>query len=49
MYRLKVKQGNRWKLGIRLYNTYEDAIIRQTELAKVGITSRVVDKIGGNL
>ena len=38
MYRLKVKIGNkRWKIGIRIYDTYKKALNRQDELKGLGI------------
>lgn len=48
MFRLKVKMGRRWKLGIVLYDSYNDAIARVEELKGKGIVSKVVTKTGGN-
>lgn len=49
MYRLKVKSGRTWKLGIVTYDTYLDAQIRQEELRLAGIKSVIVDRIGGRV
>lgn len=49
-YRLKVKMGKaRWKLGIIIYDSYENAKARQVELRAYGITSKIVDELGGAL
>lgn len=41
MFALEVRFGNRWKWGVRTYNTIEEAELRVKELASVGIRSRV--------
>ena len=49
-FRLKVNvKGRTWKLGLNVYETYEDAIERQTELKVIGIKSIIVDEFGGKL
>lgn len=48
-YRLKVKQGRKWRIGQVVYNNYIDAQIRQEELRLIGIKSKVIDSIGGEL
>lgn len=48
-YRLKVKVNKRWKLSINIYGTYENAKARQDELRSIGITSKIVDELGGVL
>lgn len=48
-YRLKVLRGRKWVLGINEYTTYLEAQTRQLELELVGIKSRLVDHIGGEL
>lgn len=49
-YRLKVKMSKvRWKLGIIIYDSYENAKARQDELRSIGITSIIVDDLGGVL
>lgn len=40
MYRLKVKKGRSWKVGINAYS-YEEAQTRQARLAEVGIASKI--------
>lgn len=47
MFRLKVKQGKRWKTGIVTYGTYIEAQTRQIELEIFGIQSKIVDNLGG--
>lgn len=49
MFRLKVKMGRRWKLGIVLYDSFDEACTRVEELKDKGIVSKVVTKIGSNL
>lgn len=49
MYRLKVKIGKQWRLGLVTYKTYLDAQIRQEELKLIGTKSIIVDKNGGIL
>lgn len=49
MFRLRVKQKNRWKLGIVTYANYDDAIARVKDLESKGIKSRVVSYTGENL
>ena len=50
MFRLKVKVNKmNWKLGIVIYESYLDAQIRQEELRLVGIQSKIVDSIGGDI
>lgn len=41
MYRLVVWFGNRWKIGINEYDTFEEANARVLRLAKVGIEAEV--------
>ena len=49
-YRLKVKAGKaRWKLGIIVYDSYENAKVRQDELQAYGITSKIVNELGGDV
>lgn len=49
-YRLKVKMGKaRWKLGIIIYDTYENAKARQDELRAYGIASKIVNELGGEV
>lgn len=48
-YRLKVKRGKKWRIGQVIYESYLDAQIRQEELKLIGISSKIVDKIGGEL
>lgn len=49
-FRLKVNvKGRTWKLGLNVYETYEDAIKRQAELKATGIKSTIVDEFGGKL
>lgn len=49
-FRLKVKVSKKmWKTGIMVYNTLEDARMRQAELKLVGIDSTIVDEFGGKL
>ena len=50
MFKLKVKVGKRkWKIGIKEYDTYLDAQIRQEELKLKGIQSIIIDDIGGKI
>lgn len=49
-FRLKVQVTKKmWKTGIKVYNTIEDAKVRQEELKLVGINSIIVDELGGKL
>lgn len=49
-YRLKVKVSKKmWKTGLIIYNTYEEAMNRKNELKTFGISSIIVDELGGNL
>lgn len=48
-YRLRVKQGKKWIIGKVVYETYLDAQIRQEELRLIGIKSKIIDSIGGEL
>lgn len=48
-YRLKVKQGRKWRIGIVEYNTFLEAQIRQEELRLIGITSKIVNNLGGEI
>lgn len=49
-YRLNVKVNrSRWKLGIVVYNSYIEAQIRQEELKLIGITSKIVNELGGKI
>lgn len=45
-YRLKVKQGRRWRIGIAEYSTILLAQTRQLELELLGIKSRVCGNDG---
>lgn len=45
-FRLLVKQNKRWKIGIVLYNSIEDAKGRMEELNKLGIKTKLADHIG---
>ena len=49
MFRLKVKVGRRWKIGIVTYDSYDDAMARVEDLKNKGISSKVVSKTGANL
>lgn len=46
MYRLKVKQGRKWRIGIVEYPTILDAQTRQLELELLGIKSKLCDAAG---
>lgn len=49
-FRLKVKMTKRtWKLGIKVYNSVEEAEARKAELKAIGIESIIVDEFGGKL
>lgn len=48
-YRLKVKCGRKWKLGIVVYESYLEAQVRQEELRIAGISSKIIDSTGGEL
>lgn len=50
-YRLKVQISKRkWKTGIVVYNSLNEAQVRQKELKEVyNINSRIVDELGANL
>lgn len=49
-FRLKVKATKKmWKLGLHVYDSYEDAAKRQNELKSHGIKSVIVDELGGKL
>lgn len=45
-FRLLVKQGKKWKIGINLYTSIEDAKERMMELSKLGIQTKLADHIG---
>lgn len=49
--RLKVKvTKKRWKLGMVIYNSYDEAEVRQKELKdKCNIDSIIVDEFGGKI
>ena len=50
MYRLKIKLNSKlWKLGINVYQNMQSAQVRQQQLKDLGITSIIVDHIGGEL
>ena len=40
-FRLLVKQGKKWKIGINLYTSVEDAKERMMELSKLGIKTKL--------
>lgn len=49
-YRLKVRMSKRiWKLGIVVYNTIEEARMRQAEMKLVGIDSIIVNELGDKI
>ena len=49
-FRLRVKTSKRsWKMGIRVYNSIEEAKNRKEELKAVNITSVIVDELGNKL
>lgn len=50
-YRLKVQVSKRkWKLGMVVYNSYNEAEVRQNELRSMhGINSIIVDELGNKL
>lgn len=49
MYRLKVRRGKKWVLGVNVYDTILVAQTRQVELELVGIQSMIVDRIGSKI
>ena len=42
MYRLEVKVGRKWKLGINEYSTEEQATERKNKMESVGHVVRIV-------
>lgn len=36
MYRLKVKCGRKWRLGLNVYSTLEEAEARKSQMESVG-------------
>lgn len=42
MFRIDIKIGRSWKIGIRSYNTHTEAKERQNELCKLGMKTRIV-------
>ena len=46
MFRLKVKQGKKWKIGIVEYPTILAAQTRQLELELLGIKTKLCDNTG---
>ena len=49
MFRLKVKIGRRWKLGIVIYNDYESALRRVEFFQSKGTKVKIVDSLGSEL
>lgn len=49
MFRLKVKNGRKWIIGRVVYSSMLEAQTRKLELELVGIKSKVVDNLGGEL
>ena len=45
-FRLLVKQGKRWKAGINIYTSVEDAKERMMKLSKLGIQTKLADHNG---
>lgn len=43
MFRLKVKVGKKFRLGIRVYNSREEAERRKKEMEKVGHVVKIVE------
>lgn len=45
-YRLKIKQGRNWRIGIVEYPNILEAQTRQLELELIGIQSKLCDSTG---
>lgn len=49
-YRLKAKvSSRRWKLGVVVYSTLEEAQKRAREMTSLGVKVIIVDEFGGKL
>lgn len=42
IFRLKIKRGRRWYIGIREYSTHKEAKLRKEELCGLGIQAEIV-------
>lgn len=42
-YRLKVKYGRTWKLGVKYYKSYEQALERKEQMERVGHKVQIVE------
>lgn len=43
MYRLEVWYSNRWKMGINVYHSIEDAEKRKTKMESVGHKVKIIE------
>lgn len=47
MFRLLIKNGRKWKHGIIVYKSFEDASARKSQLEEIGMKVKITDKNGG--